>query len=531
MTNEYFLSVTAELHALNSQVHALLLSTHSFVPEWGLTSALRQLLTKHIPDGLAVSRGVIIHEGQCSELVEVLIYRQDEPLLHQAGDVVFVPSQSVCGLLSVMPESGDLIGMERRLHTLGQAVSMIPETPTGAPCFAGVLGYATAALDADELATMLECIAAEYKGTPISDLCMVDGDSLFLKSETTSPGWEIRPAGNHLPDFFRRLMLAITPEKSAEAIQLERIRNGIRKDQLALASQEVPNGQALRMNGNGNAGTVAVGTAEAESTRKRSKFFQRFPGKKHAAEKAVAESVPATEPVAELPAQGLDKQDRNGNTHLHNAVLEGVEQQLIELLRQGANINIKNKEGNTPLHLVALNNQLAIARILLDHGADINARNYAYCTPLHLASAENHDHIARILLDYGAELEARNNRSLTPLHRAAMCGSLLAAEVLVAFGADLHALTEKDMMPLHLAAWYGQVEVLQLLLDSHADMNAQNADGNTALHLAAFNSQVKAIKLLINNNVNMEIANHLGETYLQRINEGYQNERVLVLED
>ena len=89
---------------------------------------------------------------------------------------------------------------------------------------------------------------------------------------------------------------------------------------------------------------------------------------------------------------------------------------------------------------------------------------------------------------------------------------------------------EKDMHPLHLAAWYGQVEVAELLIDSGAAMDAVNEDGNSALHFAAFNGQVKVIKLLINHAADTSLTNKHGHSYLEGLNEGYQGDRLALLE-
>ncbi len=546
MKNEFYRSLTDELHALNHQIHTFLSPAKPFLPAWGLASSLRQLLRKYISADLAVARGIIVHTGACSELIEVLVYSQDYPLLYREGDTVFVSPQAVRGVLSVVPEDGDLTAIESSLRTLGAAVSQVNangETTKDA-CFSGLLAYSAAAHDADELIAMLECIAGEHQNTGVSALCQVAGSHISLQQGATAR-WTVYDEGNSLGQFLAEFMTALGVEPiavSASSRALQHLHTEGRLEPVLLANQEVLKAQNMWANEKepviaaikppesaAPAERTASSGSSQENIRKKERFFKRFTGKKTSIEDLAEETFDALAQAPEV--QGLDKQDHNGNTLLHNAILQNAQESLIDLLRQGANINIKNREGNTPLHLAAVSGQLALTRILLDHGADINARNYIYCSPLHLAAAENKDHVARILLDYGAELEARNNRSLTPLHRAVMCDSADAAEVLIAFGADLHAKTERDIMPLHLAAWYGHINVLQLLIDSEANLNAQNADGNTALHLAAFNSQVKAIKVLINCHANMEIANQRGETYLQRINEGYQNERVLVLED
>lgn len=53
-----------------------------------------------------------------------------------------------------------------------------------------------------------------------------------------------------------------------------------------------------------------------------------------------------------------DARDRDGDTALHHAVLEGNTAAIRRLLEQGANPHVFNGMGYTPLHLAAINGKV-----------------------------------------------------------------------------------------------------------------------------------------------------------------------------
>ena len=86
--------------------------------------------------------------------------------------------------------------------------------------------------------------------------------------------------------------------------------------------------------------------------------------------------------VIEAIKNGADVRacDENGTTPLHKVVINGKDPEFIDLLiRFGANIEARDKQGNTPLLIIASFNNIntpAMIEKLLDHEANINACNY-----------------------------------------------------------------------------------------------------------------------------------------------------------
>ena len=85
-------------------------------------------------------------------------------------------------------------------------------------------------------------------------------------------------------------------------------------------------------------------------------------------------------------------------------------------------IEPKNKNQNTPLHLAVLNGHTEMCSVILKKGANPNQQNCEGHTPLHLATQKGHSNICQLLLDNDADIEATDHEGNTALHVAASCG-------------------------------------------------------------------------------------------------------------
>lgn len=100
-----------------------------------------------------------------------------------------------------------------------------------------------------------------------------------------------------------------------------------------------------------------------------------------------------------------------------------------ELLKEGADVNLRIHRGQTSLIFAAEQGQFEILRLLLTHpNVDIEARDDLARTALHWASIQGHEAIAKELLLCGADPNCYDGRRSTPLfslHQQAMkllCG-------------------------------------------------------------------------------------------------------------
>ena len=112
---------------------------------------------------------------------------------------------------------------------------------------------------------------------------------------------------------------------------------------------------------------------------------------------------------------------------IHNATMK-----LTVLLRNGADVNIKDETGLTPLNVTCQNGNYKLSLILLQHGADVNLCSSDGNTALHHLIEHSEDlqkssskatlQTAGALLQHGI-LQTPNGKGITPLRLACLKGS------------------------------------------------------------------------------------------------------------
>ena len=122
-------------------------------------------------------------------------------------------------------------------------------------------------------------------------------------------------------------------------------------------------------------------------------------------------------------------QDKNGRSLLFGLLKDGELDRVPFLVRQGANVNLRDSTGRTPLSIIA-GRQPIRARSSISSN-----RNYSW--------PENLDATMNLLLDSGARIDEQDNKGWTPLFYACWQGNSSAAKILLSRGADPY-LTGKD---------------------------------------------------------------------------------------
>ena len=193
--------------------------------------------------------------------------------------------------------------------------------------------------------------------------------------------------------------------------------------------------------------------------------------------------------------------DEYGRTVLHQAVSDGKMAMAEIIIREGrADVNVKDRRQITPLHVVK---NPKIAKLLISAGADVHGGDKLGDTPLHKARGAG---ITKLLIEAGAKVDARNKYGATPLHYA---DDVPSAKLMIDAGADIHVRTRGvegieiaydyfdsyagevketgryiGKTPLHYAV--KNPKLVKYFIGLDADVNAKDNDGATPLHDASF---------------------------------------------
>ncbi|XP_044528716.1 2-5A-dependent ribonuclease [Gracilinanus agilis] len=165
------------------------------------------------------------------------------------------------------------------------------------------------------------------------------------------------------------------------------------------------------------------------------------------------------------------------------------------------------KEGCPPLIQAVQKGDRGLVLQLLEEGADINVRAKGGWTPLHNAVKEGKEEIVQLLLDKGADPHIRKDNGATPFIVAGIMGDVKLLRLFLSKGADVNEHDIHGFTAFMEAACYGKVEALEFLYKNGANVNLgrQTSEeqkklgkgGTTALMDAAQNGHVDALKILL----------------------------------
>lgn len=252
------------------------------------------------------------------------------------------------------------------------------------------------------------------------------------------------------------------------------------------------------------------------------------------------------------------------NARFMEAVYYGEADLVKELLKAGANINVRNQEGDTALMIASVRTHDHIVKILLEAEADVNTKNKHGLTALGLAQWCKHDEIIKMLKEAGAvqgsqpeitterfgidiqgylqkisqskpaqptqaDKEKTQSYECPRIFRwfqtrkilseelliAAENGDTARIKILVASGVKINKITNKNRCTsLMIAAANGHDDAVKLLIVLGVDLNAKDKSGRTALIWAASSGRIEPVKSLIRYGADKNVKDNLGTTAL-----------------
>ncbi|NXN68259.1 BARD1 protein, partial [Himantopus himantopus] len=128
----------------------------------------------------------------------------------------------------------------------------------------------------------------------------------------------------------------------------------------------------------------------------------------------------------------------------------------------GNTIARRNYKGETLLHVASIKGDLAAVEELLKNGADPNVKDNAGWTPLHEACNHGHKEVVELLLQYKALVNTTGYQNDSPLHDAAKNGHVSIAELLLLHGASRDAVNIFGLRPVDYAESEKMKSVLML---------------------------------------------------------------------
>ena len=93
-----------------------------------------------------------------------------------------------------------------------------------------------------------------------------------------------------------------------------------------------------------------------------------------------------------------------------------------ELLKKGADVNVKNNKGSTALMLMAGKGNLEFCQYLVDIGADLEVKNNWKSTALMFAAYSGHLNVVKYLAQSGADVDVKDEWNRTALDMARKWG-------------------------------------------------------------------------------------------------------------
>ena len=192
------------------------------------------------------------------------------------------------------------------------------------------------------------------------------------------------------------------------------------------------------------------------------------------------------------------KADINAINHKKHTPIYGVLQSYCEvdkkidllqfMLKNGADINVRDNKGNTILHIaVDLLTQKDIEKILqvlLNNNSDIECLNYIGDTPLSRAVRLNNFNATKFLVEKNAKIEVKDYDGKSPIRLAVSSRFNETAEYLLN-KIDIKSEYAEDAFLSAVSS--SNIDIANWLIEKGVNVNAQDTDGNTAIHLAVKN--------------------------------------------
>jgi len=189
-----------------------------------------------------------------------------------------------------------------------------------------------------------------------------------------------------------------------------------------------------------------------------------------------------------------------------DAIRHGNMKRVVNMLKRGQDVNIKDDEGITPLHSSIISGYMGLMKLIVKYGADINMRtdNKDRYTPLETACLHENIDAVNYLLCMGCD---RNDNSI---HYAMDSGNVLMLKKFIEYNVDLNRRDAQFNTVLHRSLSDNEIEIAKILIENGADVNAADRNGRTALFFAKMRGNRMLARRLINHGADTSVVDNEG---------------------
>ncbi len=206
--------------------------------------------------------------------------------------------------------------------------------------------------------------------------------------------------------------------------------------------------------------------------------------------------------------QNINELNEDGLTKLHVAIKNSDINRMKELIKQGADINIRAEYNYSPIEYACLNNNYEAVKILLYNKVETKGRGL-----LHIACLNGNTNIENLLIKNGCNVNEFDKYNRTPAYWAIQGGSLKCLKMLYENGANFKLRKCGDENLLYFAVGEGKIEIVKYLINIGMDKYINDIEFPLLILATNYNNK-EMVKLLIKYNINVDLKDENGNTAL-----------------
>jgi len=165
-----------------------------------------------------------------------------------------------------------------------------------------------------------------------------------------------------------------------------------------------------------------------------------------------------------MQSYNMHQRDKLMDKILH-IIFTGINQQLVDFISTGVDVNVQDKSGRTPLIHAAIDNRVDMMATLIENGANVDTQDKVGWCALHYAAQESSYDSCKLLLENNATVDVQDVHGNTPLSNAVFNsrGYGEVIELLRSSGADINLKNKHGVSPLELANTIANFDVARFI--------------------------------------------------------------------